>query len=240
MAVVRKLTILLVCFACTFPAWAKTYVLCVGIADYPGTRNDLAACVSDVLAVKDVFQKSNANAYSITNKQATVKNVCKYMRIVFGKAKANDVVVLYFSGHGTKGALCCYDDLLYYQTIFNVMKQCKAQNKIVLADACFTGKMRNDKPRTGRNYSNLNLMLFLSSRDTETSWEGINRHGFFTYYLLEGLKGYADTNRDRTITAKELYDYVHPKVVAKARKIGKKQHPVAWGNFSKNMPVIKW
>ena len=56
-------------------------------------------------------------------------------------------------------------------------------------------------------------------------------------YLQKGLRGNADANRDRTITAKELFDFVSEGVI----KISNgKQHPVMWGKFPDNMPVMVW
>ena len=53
----------------------------------------------------------------------------------------------------------------------------------------------------------------------------------------ERPQGNADTDRDRVITAKELFDFVSGGVV----KISDgKQHPVMWGNFSDDMVVMKW
>ena len=54
---------------------------------------------------------------------------------------------------------------------------------------------------------------------------------------LRSLKGGADTNRDRTITAKELYHAVSTGVRALSNEM---QHPVMWGNFEDNMPVMVW
>jgi hypothetical protein len=39
-----------------------------------------------------------------------------------------------------------------------------------------------------------------------------HRHGLFTYYLLRGLRGEADTNRDNDVTLGELTGYVRQKV----------------------------
>ena len=81
-------------------------------------------------------------------------------------------------------------------------------------------------------------MLFLSSRSNETSIERRDmKNGFFTTYLQKGLRGGADANRDRTITAKELFDYVHKGVTKLSLN---KQHPVMWGKFNNNMPVMTW
>ena len=39
-------------------------------------------------------------------------------------------------------------------------------------------------------------------------------NGFFTTCLKNGLKGNADSNRDRAITAKELFDFVSEAVAS--------------------------
>ena len=46
-----------------------------------------------------------------------------------------------------------------------------------------------------------------------------------------------DTNGDKVITAKELFVFVSKNVatISKGR-----QHPVMWGSFSDNMPVMAW
>lgn len=84
-------------------------------------------------------------------------------------------------------------------------------------------------------------MLFLSSRSNEQSMEMPRQTGFvnslFTAYLERGLRGGADTDRNRTITARELYNYVHNGAVSLS---GGRQHPVMWGKFDGNMPIIKW
>jgi hypothetical protein len=59
----------------------------------------------------------------------------------------------------------------------------------------------------------------------------------FTIFLERGLRGGADTNKDRRISARELYDFVHQGVIEAS---GSKQHPVMWGKFDNDMTVIKW
>jgi hypothetical protein len=44
-----------------------------------------------------------------------------------------------------------------------------------------------------------------------------HRHGLFTYYLLRGLRGEADTNRDNDVTLGELTGYVRQKVAWAAK-----------------------
>jgi uncharacterized caspase-like protein len=51
-------------------------------------------------------------------------------------------------------------------------------------------------------------------------------HGVFTYYLLEGLRGAADSDGDGIVTVDEAYGYVSGAV---PRATGQEQHPVKKG-----------
>lgn len=227
----------ILCLACTTRMLAKTYIVCVGIADYPGTYNDLRVSDNDALVVQNIFSKSgNAQTTYLTNGRATVQNVCNEMRTMFAQASAYDNIVLYFSGHGIPGGLCCYNGNLPYRQVFNIMKQCRAKNRILLVDACFAGKMRTTSQKD-ENYSNENIMFFLSSRTNEKSLESPYKNSLFTIFLERALRGGADTNRDKVITAQELFTFVHTGVVNASKN---RQHPVMWGKFDNNMTIIKW
>ena len=81
-------------------------------------------------------------------------------------------------------------------------------------------------------------MFFLSSRTNETSQEMLGGpNGQFTRFLVRGLGGGSDKNRDKKISAKELYDFVHEGVSVAT---GNKQHPVMWGRFNNTMTILDW
>ena len=216
---------------------AKVYVVSVGIADYPGKENDLRISDNDAKTIAKVFLATkDASVKVLTNEDATQSALLSTMHTLFEDAQSDDAVVLYFSGHGTPGALACHDGLLTYQHIFKMLKGCKANKKMIIADACFSGKMRTTRQQSN-NYNSQNVMLFLSSRTNETSQETQYKNSLFTIFLERGLRGGADINRDRQITARELYDFVHKGVIEAS---GNKQHPVMWGKFDNNMTIIKW
>lgn len=229
--------LLMLLFVCVLQAQAKVYLVSVGIADYPGTANDLRISDNDAKTIVNIFEATNdATTATLVNEEATSVALVSQMRKVFADAKADDTVILYFSGHGTPGALVCHDGLLTYQSIFNVMKRCKAKKKIIMADACYTGKMRTSKKQSD-SYNAQSVMLFLSSRTNELSQETRFQNSLFTIYLERGLRGGADNNRDRSITAREIYDFVHSGVIEAS---GGRQHPVMWGKFNDDMTIIKW
>ncbi|HLL17093.1 MAG TPA: caspase family protein [Pyrinomonadaceae bacterium] len=65
-----------------------------------------------------------------------------------------------------------------------------------------------------------------------TVWGG--GHGVFTWALLEGLRGLADANTDKIVTAGELFDYVSNRVRKETRN---KQNPRALPGLSSGLEV---
>ena len=229
--------IILLFLVCALSIQAKTFVVSVGIADYPGVKNDLRISDNDAQTLAKLFRATkDASVSVLVNNQATQSALLSTMRTSFANAQSSDAVILYFSGHGTPGALVCHDGLLTYQRIFNMLKGCKANRKIIIADACYAGKMRTSKQQSA-NYNAQNVMLFLSSRTNEKSMESPYKNSLFTIFLERALRGGADKDRNRQITARELYDFVHDGVT---KTSGNKQHPVMWGKFDNNMTIIKW
>lgn len=238
----KSLFLLTAMFSASLVAEAKIFLVAVGISDYPGTENDLRLSHNDAATMHWLYkQNKHAETALLMNDKATVKNVKAAMQNMFCKATANDIVVLFFSGHGVKGGFVCYDSFLRYGDIKAAMSSCQSNNKMIFADACFSGAIRKSGSGTTSDYTsmkNSNLMLFLSCRTNETSIEreGMT-NGFFTYALQHGLRGGADKNKDRIITAKELFNYVSAKV---KKNSNNRQHPVMWGKFSDNMAVMRW
>ena len=238
----RNFLLLLLVIFISFPLKAETYVVCVGIGSYADAKvKNLVNTEKDAKSVADFFKKGTDNVITITGKYATKAQILKSLISQFRRAKEGDKIVFYFSGHGYPGGFCPYEmskigDGLSYAEIIKVMSRSKAKDKMIFADACNSGairqKSKTSKPDTG------NVMLFLSSRGTEYSIESpLLSNGYFTNYLLHGLGGKADANRDRTITAKELYNYVSSGVVQLSKG---KQHPVMWGSFPDDMVIVKY
>lgn len=221
----------------------KTYLLSVGIADYPGNDNDLLLPVNDARSMQRLYQKNkNVETILLTNEQCTRSNIVQKMKELFGKAGKNDIVVFFFSGHGYDGGFAAYDEGLSYADVKSAIGSSRSMNKMIFADACYSGNMRQDRSGGHGNISpsSLNVLLFLASRTNEYSIEqpsGNVKNGYFTGVLERGLRGGADVNKDRIITAKELFKYVSPRVIKLTHD---EQHPVMWGKFNDNMAIIKW
>lgn len=239
-SICKSLLLLLAAVILPLGAEAKIFLVSVGVSDYPGTQHDLRLPHNDAATMQWLYRENKqASTVLLMNEKATVASVKAALRNVCSKATASDIVVFFFSGHGVKGGFVCYDGFLYYQDIGVYTRNCKSKNKMIFADACFSGAIRDGSKVSSRYKSNdNNLMMFLSCRSNEVSIETPNMtNGFFTYALQHALRGNADANKDRIITARELFNYVSARV---KKDSNDRQHPVMWGKFPANMPVMIW
>lgn len=163
------------------------------------------------------------------------------MRSQFSRAKRGDKIIFYFSGHGYPGGFCPYEmkkieQGLTYLEVISIMNDSKASDKFIFADACNSGAVRQNGSNSKLDTEN--IIFFLSSRGNEYSIESpFLANGYFTKHLLRGLGGGADANKDRNITASELFKYVSNGVQSQTKG---KQHPVMWGKFPDNLVVVRY
>lgn len=180
----------------------------------------------------------------LINSNATRKHILKVLNDEFSKSGPNDEIIFIYSGHGVQGGLTCYEtsdynSLITYNEIQDIMKKAKARRKIILAMACYSGGL-NIPDNSGSKYKKTtdktSVMIYTSCRPEEVSWESSGmRNSFFMNRLLEGLRGGADKNGDKKVTARELFNYVNPKVIADTYG---RQHPQMWGSFDDSMVVV--
>jgi uncharacterized caspase-like protein len=133
-----------------------------------------------------------------------------------------------------------YSTAIPMREISHILKRIKSERLIFISDACYSGaaggrtvnitgaRSRIDEGFLSRVAQGKGKVIISASAANEVSVEEDElRHGVFTYYLLEGLRGAADTDRDGTITVEEAYRYVSEKV---PRATGQEQHPVKKGS----------
>lgn len=223
----------------------QTYVVAAGVSDYQFI-SDLNLPDKDAKAMAELFKVHTKHVVLLTGKYVTKEKLTATLCTHFSRAEKDDMVVFAFSGHGYQGGICPYDmrtdgsNGLSYTEIQQIFKSCRARKKIILADACFAGGLRNGSGTTSQtpDINQDEIMLFLSSRSGEVSIESSKMsNGLFTTFLVRGLRGGADTDRDRRITARELFTFVSKGVKDRSRN---KQHPVMWGKFENNMVIMNW
>lgn len=226
---------------------AAVYGGFVGVEKYDGTVMNLTASVDDAERMYRFFGDyvDVNNLVLLTDKQATKQHILHAMETLFKKAEADDLVVFYFSGHGAPGMFCPHNVSggkmgLWHTEIKALFKRCKANTKLCIADACFAGsiKGRASSSQQASAASNSNVIIFMSSRDNEESIENPYQYtGIFTKYLLQGLQGNADSNKDGVVNAYELYAYVRRNV---RQATNSKQTPVMFGSYQKDVPIITY
>ena len=230
----------IIALACTSIVNAKVYLVSVGIADYAGTKSDLCSPVNDANSMINLYKNDVDTSYRLlTDTDATIENISKAMEI-FSLAETDDVVLFYYSGHGYHGGLSVYDGRIDYATIRHLIARSKCKNKLMFIDTCFSGGITNIShsfKADRRCPEDANVILFLSSRSDEYSRSHKTlKNAYFTHFLQKGLQGYADIDENRIVTARELFVYVHNNV----KRISKnRQHPVMWGQFPDDAPIIK-
>jgi uncharacterized caspase-like protein len=188
----------------------------------------------------------------LIDESATRTNILNAMRRQFLRADANDVVLLYFSGHGLDGCFLPVDfdgyrNKLRHEEIKKIFLESAAKHKLCIADACHSGSLqyglaaRGPAPVSVSRYyqaledSDGGIALLMSSKAEELSLEDHGlRQGVFTFYLLKGLKGEADTNGDQIVSIREIYKYVTPKV---REYTAGAQTPTLSGLYDDTMPV---
>lgn len=186
----------------------------------------------------------------LVDEEATRQNIMDSMNNLFAKADTNDLIFLYFSGHGLNGCFLPidydgYDNKLMHADIQNILEKSPAKFKICIADACHSGsflaaKTGNVQTTLQKYYQTLSdskggIALLLSSKSEETSLESNGlRQGVFTHFLMRGMKGEADANGDKIVTIKELYTFVESEVKHFTMK---NQSPILNGEFDSNMPI---
>ena len=252
-------------------AYENTYAVIVGVADYknfvPGD-GDLNYTVSDAISFASFLKSKKggnvpaSNIVLLTDAQATKDNIIAKAKALFAKAKKDDRVIFYFSGHGSKGCFLPYDagdignNLLYFNEVKSIFRSAKCNTKLLFADACFAGSMKRglannselkksiekNLKKSLKSTSNMNIAVMMSCQGDETSMEmGSLKQGLFTYYLMEGLGGQANSDGNKYVTIQELYYYLYHKVKNKAARCNPphKQTPELFGKFDLRLIVAK-
>ena len=85
--------------------------------------------------------------------------------------------------------------------------------------------------------SNVALFTAAAGNEIASSHPDLN-HGLFSYWLMRGLGGDADSNRDKKVTAGELNSYVSKNVRRDAVAIGRTQTPQFVGDSDR--VIVSW
>ncbi len=233
------------------PVGGRKYALIIGISRYKNNFKgipNLEYADVDARSIYEFLQKPAAGGFApedmliLSNEQATIARVREALTSFIGKASANDLLLIFFAGHGapdpsapqnlyvlahdTSVAEMAQTGLAMPELRRYIEQNIRSKRVVLFLDTCHSAGLSTERTRDlGNNLANLYLEKLLyqeegraiitSSDVNEPSRESQkwgNGHGVFTYYLLEGLKGSADTNQDRLVSVGELFRYVRQRV----------------------------
>ncbi len=240
------------------------HVLIVGVAKYKNPSIPaLKLAAKDAKDIAAFFSNhsqlfNSANVKLLINEEATKASVEKELYYGLRKAGKDDTIVLFFSGHGAedpylpgKFFFLTYDSdpenlqaTAVRMSGLEFIKALDAKRVVLMADSCHAGGFS----RMGIKSSKVALKKFLvefsessgkviitSSRPDQVSLEmpGID-NSVFTHFLLKGLKGASDKDRDGIVTLDETYHYVYGQTVKQTKGV---QHPQLEGSLVGKFPL---
>ncbi len=156
----------------------------------------------------------------------------------FDQRKPDDLLILYFSGHGVRDELGSLylavkntirsrlrSTAIKSDYIREAMDQSRSKRQVLILDCCNSGAFpQGTKAATGLSIGTSSVfeagygrVILTASDSTQFAWEGNKVIGetdnsLFTHFLVQGLEGEADLDGDGRITVDELYDYTYEKV----------------------------
>jgi hypothetical protein len=171
------------------------------------------------------------------------------------RVKPTTDVYVFYSGHGlpTPDGLGLYllpyradRDLIsktavQFQEINLDIQAAKPKSVTIFMDACYSGQARGGetliasarplaiKAQTSIFPNGFNVFSASQSDQISSSSPDL-KHGIFSYYLMKGMEGDADTNKDGKITLGEMQGYLAENVGRQAGMMNRKQEPQLIGD----------
>lgn len=192
---------------------------------------------SDVKRMYELLDNQLYTIMSITGKDATVEVIEKAIQQLSDSAKDVDRILFYFSGHGImlrdskplqnyteeaydKDTFCIllkkpadqsyYHEYLAMPWIVQTINQSKALQRVIIVDACFSGKTN---PEIIPYRDIYNHILSNANYFSLTTWADIVYENDYTNAIISGLEGKADKsktgNSDGKVDAFEIASYVN-------------------------------
>lgn len=229
---------------------------------YDTALNPLPNAVNDTWALRDALVQApngfpEQNVVTMTNdapaleRRPTRSNILAVFETWIERAGPEDTFLLFFAGHGVVSGGSLYlmpgdgrmtlveDTGIAYTEIESKMKALRIKRSVVVLDTCHSGggrgiaeEMTADMAKDIEEHSHVQL-TFASCKVNERSYEfPEKKHSVFTWFLLEGMKGAADTDHNGSVSLSELTTYTTEAVRQWAKAKGMDQTPRAWGSLS--------
>lgn len=174
------------------------------------------------------------------------------------RVRSTTDVYVYYSGHGlpTQDGQGLYllppradrdfisRTSIQFQEISADLQAVNPKSVTIFMDACYSGQARNGetlmanaRPVTLKSEKKLfpeNFTVITASQADQISSSSPDlKHGIFSYYLMKGMEGGADTNKDGKITLGEMRAYLVENVGRQAGMMSRKQEPQLIGDVGR-------
>ena len=229
----------------------RVYALLIGNAQFKDVRfAPLMGPDKDVIDLGELLSAPEIGDFQVEKLiDQGNQEIRKAIEVFFAKRKSDEMVLLYFSGHGKlddMGQLCMIAndteaDMLGSTSIdrdfvLKQMDRCNSRQQVLILDCCFSGsfakgvKAEEQHPITQATFAGGSGRAVITATSStqfakEGSREKSNGLSLFTYYLVEGLRtGLADRDENGQITLDELYDYISDNL----RAASSRQTPMKW------------
>lgn len=227
----------------------------IGVDQYKFSYIPWLRCAKrDAIAMHALFTDTLGGQTKLfTDQQATRAEIEKEFKEL-SQSEEEDIVVIYFSGHGTDThELVLYDtdrnDLantaIPLETLTEWFSKIPAKKVICILDCCFSGGMGAKVFQTGIQSKNIkstndlikelsgdSKIIYTACLGTEEAWENQKiGHGYLTYYLIEALLGAEEVTEADKIDLYKLFGFVTKKVKDSIAAIGKIQTPTLTGRI---------
>jgi hypothetical protein len=186
----------------------RLFALLIGINKYAGF-NKLDCAAQDAEALKEAFLVnardkpqlfSDVQTQVLKDQEATREGILKGLDWLKDNVKEEDVVVIFFAGHGKE------EKGLFYLVSANTqpgqlpqtavagpefktrLAELKSRRVLVMLDACHSGAIDTDNLARELKRSDCGVAVLCASEGNELSYESATEgHGYFTKALLAGL-----------------------------------------------------
>jgi hypothetical protein len=202
--------------------------LLIGNSTYPADAHNLQTLkgpVKDIAVLNRALVDAQTGFFADVDvtllPETTSTRAIRAMSKFFGEADRDDVLLVYFSGHGKldqRGRLhlCMQDtettDLLSTAVssvrINEFAEASRARNVVIILDCCYAGAFRGGD--LGEAVAGPGRYVMTSCRSTELANDATvdNSTSFFTQHLVDGLLTAADNDDDGYVRFSDLYAYV--------------------------------
>ena len=172
--------------------------------------------------------------------------------------KGKTDVYVFYSGHGLPSAdgkslyflpVGADRDLIAktaisQKEIVDALKSAQPKSVTMFIDSCYSGQIRTGETLLASArpvvltvqetaYPPEFTVITASASDQIASSSPDLKHGIFSYYLMKGLEGEADDNKDGTITIGKLQSYLAERVPRFAMTMSRKQEPQLTGDANR-------